>query len=68
MPRRRRSPKSLLNQLIDEALHPRGAPRDLGTIILDELCHTAVEGKFRPDKFMRYTLMPNMMRKRRRED
>jgi len=64
MTRRRRSHKRLLNQLIDQAIHPRAAPRDLGTIILDEICHTAVEGRFRPDKLLRYTLIPNMLRKR----
>jgi len=57
--------KGIINELIDSQLHPRGAPRDLGTIVVDELLHAAVEGKFRPDKFLKYTIMPNLLRKRR---
>ena len=67
MPKHRKSsPKSLMNRLIDSAIHPRGAPDSLGIMLLDEALHSAVEGKWRADKFMRYTVLPNMMKRRRK--
>jgi len=68
LPRKHRkpSPKSLINRLIDSAVHPRGAPDSLGVMFVDELLHSALEGKWRADKFMRYTVLPNMMKRRRK--
>jgi len=67
MPKHRKSsPKSLMNRLIDSAIHPKGTPESLGAMLIDETLHSAVEGKWRPDKFMRYTVLPNMMRRKKR--
>ena len=50
--------KSILNKLIDEAVHPRGTKKTLETIITDEILHILVEGEFKPDKFVRYQIVP----------
>jgi len=58
--------KVALNKLIDAYVHEGGHPKDLGTIIVDEMLHACVEGRFRLDKFARYTLLPMMREKPRR--
>jgi len=52
--------KTVLNRLIDDAVHPRGTPKDPLQILVDEGLHTLVEGEFRLDKFIRYTVLPNL--------
>jgi len=52
--------KTSLNRLIDDMVHPRGRPRDLGTIVVDEVLHSVIEGGFRLDKFLRYTVLPQL--------
>jgi len=52
--------KTILNRLIDDVVHPEGAPKEIAQILADEALHTLVEGEFRPDKFIRYTLLPNL--------
>jgi len=61
-----RSMKHTLNKLIDGKVHPKGHPKDLGTILVDECLHALVEGEFRPDKFVRYTLAPMLFPKKPR--
>ena len=51
--------KGSLNRIIDDMIHPRGRPTDIGTVLVDEALHSAVEGGFRLDKFLRYTVMPD---------
>jgi len=63
--RRKRTTKGLINQLIDQTVHPKGVPSDLDTIIIDEALHAVVEGRFRGDKMLKYTIIPNIMRQRR---
>ena len=68
LPKKHRKPsaKSLINRLIDSAIHPKGTPDSLGAMLVDEALHSAVEGRWRPEKFMRYTVLPNMMKRRRK--
>jgi len=67
MSRMHRSIKTLLNRLIDDAVHPKGHARKVETIIVDEVLHTLVEGKFKPEKFVRYTLLPSLRGKKPRK-
>jgi len=50
--------KGSLNRIVDDMIHPRGRPTDLASMIVDEALHSLIEGGFRPDKFLRYTLLP----------
>jgi len=52
--------KTLLNRLVDDFVHPKGAPKDVATVLADEALHTIIEGKFRPDKFLKYTVLPQL--------
>ena len=65
----KRSLKTFLNRLIDDTIHPKGKPKTIETVIVDEALHTLVEGRPRPDKFVRYTLLPQLFphKKRRRK-
>jgi len=56
----------MLNRLVDDIVHPRGAPKDIGSIVVDEALHTIIEGEFRLDKFIRYTVMPALRGNTRR--
>jgi len=59
--------KHTLNKLVDEAVHKgRSGARTVDGIIVDEILHTLVEGEFRPDKFIRYTVMPALRGNTRR--
>lgn len=66
MPRMRRSMKGTLNKLIDTLVHDNKPVKDLGTLIVDEVLHTLVEGEFRLDKFLRYHVVPRTRKRRRR--
>jgi len=52
--------KTMLNRMVDDIVHPKGAPNDIPTMLADEALHTLIEGEFRPDKFLRYTLLPQL--------
>jgi len=55
-----RSIKGTLNKLIDETVHKgTSGARAPETMLIDELLHVAVEGEFRLDKFLRYSVFPN---------
>jgi len=55
-----RSIKGTLNKLIDEAVHKgRSGARTPEAMIVDEALHVLVEGNFRLDKFLRYSVLPN---------
>jgi len=55
-----RSIRGTLNKLIDEAVHKgRSGARTPEAIIVDEALHFLVEGEFRLDKFLRYSVLPN---------
>jgi len=58
--------KTVLNRMVDDIVHPKGAPKDIATMLADEALHTLIEGKFRPDKFIRYTVLPQLQPKARR--
>ena len=66
---RRRTVKTIANKIIDELVHPKGSPKTVEKVVVDELLHAAVEGEFRLDKFMRYTVAPllNPKKKKRRK-
>jgi len=50
----------MLNRLVDDVVHPRGAPSDPLQMLVDEGLHTLIEGRFRADKFIRYTVLPQL--------
>jgi len=50
----------MLNRMVDDIVHPKGAPKDIATMLADEALHTLIEGEFRLDKFIRYTVLPNL--------
>jgi len=55
-----RSIKGTLNKLIDETVHRgRSGARTPEAMIVDEAMHILVEGEFRLDKFLRYSVLPN---------
>jgi len=55
-----RSVKGTLNKLIDETVHRgRSGARTPESMIVDEALHFLVEGEFRLDKFLRYSVLPN---------
>jgi len=58
--------RGFLNKLIDDLVHQGKPPSDLGTIVVDEILHACVEGEFKPDKFVKYTVAP-LVKKRRRK-
>jgi len=67
MPSLQRSIKHTLNKLVDEAVHKgRSGARTPEGILVDELLHAVVEGGFNPDKFFRYSVLPNLRKPARR--
>ena len=64
---RRRTIKTIANKVIDELVHPKGSPKTLEKVVLDEVLHAAVEGEFRLDKFMRYTVAPLLSPKKKKK-
>jgi len=58
--------KTILNRMVDDIVHPKGAPNDVATVLADEALHTLIEGEFRLDKFLRYTALPLLRKNTRR--
>jgi len=52
--------KGFLNRLVDDIIHPDGVPKTAETIVADEVLHAIIEGGFRADKFLRYTVLPRL--------
>jgi len=58
--------KHLLNKIIDEFVHGNKPCTSVEQVVLDECLHALVEGGFKPEKFLRYQIMPQLRRKSKR--
>lgn len=63
---RERTIKTIANKLIDELVHAGKRPKTLEQVVIDELLHSVVEGGFRLDKFLRYTVVPQLAPKKKK--
>jgi len=52
--------KTIFNRLVDDIVHPKGRPNDPLQVLVDEGLHTLIEGEFRFDKFLKYTVLPQL--------